>query len=94
MAEEKTVNKFHNIILENRNIMNVSGVDDVDSFDEHSIVIFTQMGVLAIKGENLHINRFSVEGGELSVEGKVYSMTYTDDFGGKSSGGFFSKMFK
>lgn len=94
MAEEKTLNRFHNIILENRNILNVSGVEDVDSFDEHSIVIFTQMGVLAVKGENLHINKFSVEGGDLSIEGKIYSMAYTDDFGGKSQGGFFSKMFK
>ena len=94
MAEEKSLNRFHNIILENRSLLNVSGVEDVDSFDEHSVVIFTQLGVLAIKGENLHINKFSVDGGELSVEGKIYSVAYTDDFGGKSSGGFFSKMFK
>ncbi len=94
MAEEKSINKFHSIILENRNILNVSGVEDVDSFDERSVVIFTQMGVLAVKGENLHINRFSVEGGELSLEGKIYSMAYTDDIAAKGSGGFFSKMFR
>lgn len=94
MSEEKNTSRFHNIILENRSSLNVSGVDDVDSFDEHSITAFTQMGVLAVKGENLHINKFSVEVGELSIEGKICSIAYTDDFGGKSSGGFFSKMFR
>ena len=93
MADDKSLNKFHNVILENRNHMNISGVDDVDSFDEHSVVMFTQLGVLSVKGENLHINKFSVEGGDISIDGKIYSINYTDDFAQKN-GGFFSKMFK
>ena len=54
MAEEvKTSAKFHNIILENRGRLNVSGVEDVDSFDEGAIIIFTNMGVLTVRGEDL-----------------------------------------
>ena len=94
MAEEvKTGAKFHNIILENRGRLNVSGVEDVDSFD--AVIIFTNMGVLTVRGEDLHINKFSVESGELFVEGNIYALTYSDDSMKKSgSGGFFSKMFR
>ena len=96
MAEEvKTGAKFHNIILENRGRLNVSGVEDVDSFDEGAVIIFTNMGVLTVRGEDLHINKFSVESGELFVEGNIYALTYSDDTKKKSgSGGFFSKMFR
>lgn len=93
MAEEvKTGAKFHNIILENRGRLNVSGVEDVDSFDEGAVIIFTNMGVLTVRGEDLHINKFSVESGELFVEGNIYALTYSDDSMKKSgSGGFFSQ---
>lgn len=93
MAEEvKTGAKFHNIILENRGRLNVSGVEDVDSFDEGAVIIFTNMGVLTVRGEDLHINKFSVESGELFVEGNIYALTYSDDSMKKSgSGGFFPR---
>lgn len=82
----------HNIIMEDRRHLTVSGVSDVDSFDEQTVIVFTEMGELTIKGEDLHINRLSLEMGELLVEGDIYALTYADRE--EKSSGFFSKVFR
>lgn len=83
----------HNIIMEDRHTLTVSGVSDVDSFDEQSIIIFTAMGELTVKGADLHINRLSLEIGEILVEGQIDSLVYSQREVGKQ-GGFFSKVFR
>ena len=93
MAEEKRAVKMpHNVILENRKSLNISGVSDVDSFDEQTVVVYTDLGQLIIRGNSLHVNKLSVESGELTVEGEVDSLTYTENKA--SGGGFFSKIFR
>ena len=57
----------HHLMLEDRRALSVSGVSDVDSFDELTVVIYTEMGELTVKGEGLHINRLNVETGELTL---------------------------
>lgn len=96
MAEDvKAEAKFHNLILENRNTLNISGVEDVDSFDENAVVVFTNMGVLTVRGEDLHINKFSIDSGDLFIEGEIYALAYSDETEKKSgSGGFFAKVFR
>lgn len=94
MAEEKnTISMPHNLVLEDRRALAVSGVSDVDSFDEQTVIVFTDMGELTVRGEGLHINRLSVETGELSIEGKIASLTYTDETP-RSAGGFLSRVFR
>ncbi len=66
----------HNAILENRQRLQLSGVTDVDSFDEDEIRLFTQLGELTIKGKDLHINEISVESGDVSVEGDIWALIY------------------
>ncbi|MGN1114185.1 MAG: sporulation protein YabP [Oscillospiraceae bacterium] len=66
----------HNLILENRSHMVLSGITDVDSFNEEEIVLFTELGELSIRGKNLHINEMSVDSGDLSVEGEIWSILY------------------
>lgn len=66
----------HNAILENRRKLMLSGVTDVDSFNEEEIRLFTQLGELTVKGENLHINEMSVDSGDLNVEGDIRSLVY------------------
>ena len=83
----------HNVILEDRRLLTVSGVSDVDSFDEHTVTIFTDLGELIVRGSDLHINRLSVELGELLLEGSIASLTYQDS-APKTAGGFFSKVFR
>lgn len=92
MAEDKrTIKLPHNLILEDRHALTVTGVSDVDSFDEQTVVVFTDMGELTVKGDQLHINRLSVETGELTMEGNISSLTYSEE---QQRGGFFGKLFK
>lgn len=92
MAEERKIKTPHTLILEDRGLLTVSGVEDIDSFDEETVVLFTNMGELVIKGENLHINKLNVDTGELNVDGKIHTIIYKDDEPRQK--GFFSKLFK
>ena len=82
----------HTIILEGRKVLRMSGVKDVDSFDEQTVVTFTNMGELTIRGENIHVSKLNTETGELSLEGEFYALYYSDST--KQNGGFFSKIFR
>lgn len=96
MQEESKVIKLpHNIILEDRRNLSISGVNDIDSFDENLVVLFTEMGELTIKGNNLHINKLNVDTGELTMDGEIIALFYNEtDNPKKASGGIFSKVFK
>jgi len=93
--EEKKITKPKNqtLILENREKLCVSGVNDVESFNDQSIIAITDVGVLVIRGAELHINKLNLESNELIVEGDIYSLEYSDGETGKSKS-FFGKMFK
>lgn len=82
----------HNLIMQDRSSLSVSGVSDVDSFDEQTVVMYTNMGELTVKGDDLHINKLNVESGDIVMEGKIYSMSYSDD--SPKSKSFLSKLFK
>ena len=81
----------HRLELIGRDRLTVSGVEDVERFDETGIVMSTSAGTLVVTGEDLHIGKLSLDGGELHVEGRVDSVTYEDDGAGR--GGFFSRLF-
>ena len=81
----------HHVVLEERRSLTVSGVEDVERFDENTIVMSTTAGTLVISGENLHIGKLSLDGGELHVDGQVDSLSYEDP--GYSRGGFLSRLF-
>ena len=92
MPEDKKSTMPHNAVLEDRRLLTVSGVSDVDSFDEETVVVFTDLGELTVRGSNLHINRLSLEVGELTVEGNISALVYSDE--APKSGGFFSRVFR
>ncbi|MBR6607906.1 MAG: YabP/YqfC family sporulation protein, partial [Oscillospiraceae bacterium] len=70
MAEEKIRAKTgHHLILEGRNFLTVSGVSDIDSFNEEAAVLYTEMGELTVRGKDLHMNKLSVDTGEVTIEG-------------------------
>lgn len=93
MPEEKnTPKRTHNLIIENRKKMTVSAVVDVDSFDEQTVVAYTDLGQLTVKGENLHINTLSVESGDMEIEGTIHALVYSNQAPNK--GGFISKLFR
>lgn len=81
----------HRLELEGRERLTVSGVEDVDRFDETGIVMSTPVGTLVVTGEDLHIDKLSLDGGELHVDGRIDSISYEEESGGR--GGFFSRLF-
>ena len=66
----------HNLIMEDREKLTLTGVTDVDCFDERVINLFTSLGELTIKGRNLHINDVSVESGDMTVSGDIWLLQY------------------
>lgn len=80
----------HHVILEEREQLVISGVEEVERFDENSILLTTAQGELEIQGEGLHIEKLSLDGGDLNVEGEVDSLSYED--GGRTRGGLLSRL--
>ena len=87
-----TTKKQHNFLLENREKMSITGVLDVDIFNPDMVVVQTEMGMLTVKGIDLHINKLNLESSELTVEGEIGSCIYSDK--NVASGNFFGKIFK
>jgi len=92
MNEQIKSNKPHSLILENRSRLVMTGVTDVAEFDEQTISIFTDCGGLIVKGNNLHINKLTLDSGEVSIDGTINSLQYITS--GQQSKGMFSKLFK
>lgn len=94
--EERKVGKekLCNMILENRTKLSVSGVVDVDSFDDENVILITELGTLVVKGTGFHINKLNVDIGELVIEGQVDSCVYNDSYATKNKGSLLSRMFK
>ena len=74
---KKMSNTFQNIVLENREKLNITGIVDVLSFDDQIIIIETELGLLTIKGEDLKINKLSIDTSDFMVDGKINSLTYS-----------------
>ena len=76
--EEKTIIKQHRLMLNNRKNGSFTGVLDVLSFDLNEILLETEQGMLHIKGKDLHVNRLDLEKGEVDLEGRIDSLTYSE----------------
>ena len=92
LNDNKTIKMPHNIVMEGRKKLMITGVTEVDSFDPSTIALFTEMGELTIKGKELHISQLSVDSGEVNVSGQIIALVYNDDTARNT--GFFSKLFK
>lgn len=80
----------HHVIIEGRARATISGVEDVESFDENSVTMRTSRGTLVLSGSGLRVDRLSIDKGELNVEGQVDSMEYLDD---SERRGFWARLF-
>lgn len=92
--EEKKLLSSHKLMLENRHGGTVTGVRDVNSFDEKEILLFTEAGKLMIKGEQLHVKRLNLEKGEVDLEGKIDSMIYLSKDSDKKQDSLLKRMFR
>lgn len=87
---EKDIVMPHQLIMQDRAKLELTGVTQVDSFDESVVQCHTGMGILAIHGSNLRVFRLDIDGTALSVEGHIESLTYTD----VRKGGLLSRLFR
>ena len=82
----------HKMTLVERKRLEITGVIEVESFDENTIVMSTSQGDLTVQGEDLHIETLSLDGGALKVDGTVESLTYEDQ--AEDRGGLWSRLFR
>ena len=87
-------NIVQKLVLENRGKLSVSGVNDVLSFDDQVVMVDTELGLLTVKGENIRINKLSLDTAEVIIEGEISSLAYSQNKQEKSSGTILSKIFK
>lgn len=92
MAYDNSLTAPHHVMLEDRRRLTVSGVEDVERFDEHTIVLSTTRGAMTVSGENLHIEKLSLDGGDLKVEGDIEALVYEEDRG--MQGGFWARLLR
>ena len=84
---------IQNIVLENRSKLSITGVNDVLSFDDQIVIVDTELGMLTIKGEDLRINKLSLDTTEVTIDGTINSLNYSEKQS-KGSAGFLGKIFK
>ena len=89
---EENLSTVQNVIIENRKRLNISGVKEVASFDDETILLDTVLGKMTVKGEGLHIESFNTAVGDLSASGKIHAVVYMSDT--KASGGFLTRLFR
>lgn len=87
-------NVMQNLILENREKLTITGVLDVLSFDDQIVILETELGLLTIKGENLRINKLSIDSEEVIIEGEIFNLGYSEKDIDKKNNSLFGKIFK
>ena len=90
-AEERNREMPHTVILEGMEKLTISGVVDVQSFDEEQVLLETVRGMLVVRGQGLHVERLQLEAGELIVEGEVGLVEYDDSV--QPRGGLLKRLF-
>ena len=93
--DEKIGTRPHKLAIQNRAVGNITGIQDVVSFDENQVVLDTDMGLLTIKGKDMHVSRLALEKGEVDVEGTIDSLVYSSNTSYRKSGeSVFTRLFK
>lgn len=95
MEELSGGTRIHKVTMTNRKNGTINGVKDVLSFDIHEILLETEQGMLMIKGDDLHVSRLTLDKGEVDVDGRIDSFTYSDAGGaGHKSESLLTRLFR
>ena len=90
-----TGRRSHKLMLTDRRTCTISGVNDVLSFDVNEILLETEQGMLMIKGTELHVSRLSLDKGEVDIDGRIDSFTYSESAGyGAKGESLIARLFK
>lgn len=92
MSEDRLKFKNQNIIIEDRSKINITGVEQVDSYNENTIILSTIKGGISIKGEGLNISKLNIDDGSVKISGLINSLTYISKEGAPKN--FMGKIFK
>ncbi|WP_409303653.1 sporulation protein YabP [Peribacillus sp. SCS-155] len=84
----------HDVTMRSRRLLEITGVKQVESFDNEEFLLETVMGFLSIRGQNLQMKNLDVDKGIVSIKGKIYDLIYLEDHSGDKAKGFFGKLFK
>ena len=95
MEEKLGAARPHRLTIQDRKLAGITGVSDCVSFDENEVVLDTDMGLLTIRGKDLHVNRLTLAKGEVDLEGTVESFVYSSNEALRRSGeSIFTRLFK
>lgn len=83
---QKSTPAPHTCVLKNRAETSLTGVREVVAFDENQVILDTDLGLLTVKGQGLHVSRLTVEKGEMDVEGQIDSLVYSSNEAYRRSG--------
>lgn len=91
MQEQKrTIKMPHCVTIDDRKQMKLTGISEVDSFDEQTVVLNTDLGRLTVKGDGLKITGLDVDSGDCGISGNIFGLAYSDE----ASGGFIKRLFR
>lgn len=95
MEERQAASRQHKMIISDRSTCSLNGITDILSFDVNEILVETELGMLMIRGKDLHVNRLTLEKGEVDISGKIDSLQYSDMTKGNGQGeSFFGRLFR
>jgi len=94
MEEKRRAPSRHSLQIDRRENVVVTGMIDVISFDEESVIGETEMGIIIIRGSNLHVKRISLDSGELAVSGEIDGINYESPSGGARTKSLLGRLFK
>lgn len=92
MTEQK--NAAHNLVMENRSRLVLSGVKEVEGFTETEVLLYTDMGQLTVKGNNLHVTQVNTDTGELIMSGDAVTSLVYSDKPRRTPNNFITKLFR
>lgn len=83
--------RAHSVTLYDRKRLDITGVEEVDCFNEQIVVLKTPLGTLTVTGAELNMSALSLEDGRVALEGEVDALEYT---GGAKKGGVLGRLFR
>lgn len=92
--EENLIETEHSLILEKRKNCRMTGIRDVTAFDEHIVLLKTELGELEIRGDNLHVKQLALESGTVEIEGTISSFEYQDSGFQKQGESFWKRLLR
>ena len=89
-------NAKHSVLIENRSRIQINCVEDVESFNEEKVVVYTAMGAMIVTGYDFKVSKLNVDDGQLIIDGEIDKVEYVEDAGNDrgESGGFLGRLFR